>query len=47
MLKKLNDRYAASKKANKIALMTSLIHPCYDYKKDLGEYLSEMESMFN
>ena len=47
MLKKLNDRYAASTTANRIAVLTTLIKTRYDSAKDMGEYLSEMESHFN
>ena len=47
MIIKLNERYAASTTASKIAVMTNLIHSRYDGSKDMGEYLSEMESLFN
>ena len=47
MVQKLIERYAASTTANKIAVMTSLIHTRYDGVKDMGEYISEMESLFN
>lgn len=47
MMEKLSERYAASTTANKIAVLTSLIHTRYDREKNMGEYLSEMESMFN
>lgn len=47
MIKKLNDRNAASTTANKMAVMTSLINTRYDGSKDMGEYLSEMEIRLN
>ena len=47
MFTKLNKRYAASTTASKIAVMTSLINKRYEEGKDMGEYLSEMESLFN
>lgn len=47
MMTKLVERYAASTTANKIAVLTNLIHTRYESGKDMGEYLSEMESLFN
>ena len=37
---------ALSTTANKVAVMTSLINKRYDHGKDMGEYLSEMVSLF-
>ena len=47
MIKKLTDRYAASTTANRIAILTTLMNTRHDIAKDIGEYLSEMESHFN
>ncbi len=47
MWKKLHERYAASTTANKIAVLTNLMNKRYHSGKDMGEHLSEMESMMN
>lgn len=44
MIKKLKERYSASKTENKIAVITSVIHSRYNGSEDRGRYLSEMES---
>ena len=33
--------------ANRIAVIENLINRCYDGERDMGEYMSEFESMFN
>lgn len=43
----LNNLYEAPTTEEKIAVMKSLVHTIYDDHKNMGEYLSEMESMFN
>lgn len=47
MVHKLINRYAANTTARNIAVMTSFIHTHFDGTKEMGEYLSEMESLFN
>ncbi len=44
---KLRDRYASNTTSNKIAVLTSLMNKRYDRRSDIGEHLSELESMFN
>ena len=47
MWKKLHERYAASTTASKIAVLTSLIRMRYTAEQDMGEYLSQLESLFS
>lgn len=47
MFAKLIERYSASTTANKISVMKNLINTRYDGTKEMGEYISEMESVFN
>ena len=47
MWRKLHDRYAGSSSASKIGVLTSLMNKKYSPGKDMGEYLTELESMFN
>lgn len=47
MWKKLNARYEAASTANKINLLTSLINIRYQSAKDMGDFISELETHFN
>lgn len=47
MFKTLNDRYSSCTTKNKVIVMTSLTVTLYENNKDIGEYLSKMNNMFN
>ncbi len=44
---KLRERYASNTTSNKIAVLTALMNTRYDARSEIGEHLSELESMFN
>ena len=47
MTTKLKKRYAESTIANKIVMMISLRNKRYEEGKDMGQYISEIESLFD
>jgi len=44
---KLGDRFAAATTANKIAVLSAFMNKRYESGKDMGEYLADIETLFN